>query len=207
MLIEMIVKRPNVKDKSEIMYKVYSALLLILSVNVGANDMIFSLYLGRYTDNSLVEEILVNKPIQFEPSNIITLALAKVYARPHPERQWEFESQLVKHYRRQTHWEFNALAIHRWRDYLWDRYLKTTFAIGGGLSHATKVPPLEFASHINEGAAKTLAYLMLEATFQAPQMTNLQFMVRIHHRSGVYKLINNVAGGSNHIGVGVKWLF
>jgi len=189
------------------MNKIYSVLLLTISLNAGASDFLLSAYLGRYTDDSLNEEILINKPIKFEESNIVTLALAKVYSKPSQQRHWEIEGQVVKHYRRQKHWEFNALMIHRWLEFPWDRYLKTTFAMGAGLSYATRVPPLELASHTNEGAAKGLAYLMLETTFQPPNMTNIQLMVRIHHRSGIYKTINNVAGGSNHICVGMKWLF
>jgi len=182
-------------------------LLWLFSLSARADDLILSLYLGRYTDDSLNEEILVNKSIEFEPSNIAALALAKVYSRPAYDRQWELEGQVVKHYRAQKHWEFNALTIHRWQDFPWDHYLKTSFALGIGASYATRVPPLELASHTNEGAAKALLYLMMETSFRPLPNSNLELMVRIHHRSGAKKLINDVAGGSNQICVGIKWHF
>ena len=183
-------------------------LLLTLPPKSGwAGDYYFTFYRGRYTDNSLPEEILLLKPITYENSYMLTAALAKIIDRPAVARQWEVEGQIVKHYLDQDHWEFNLTGIHRWQHFPWDTFLTTTLAAGTGLSYATEVPPLELASHTNEGAAKTLGYLVLEATVRPTQIVNWHLVFRIHHRSGLFRTINNVKGGSNHISAGIKYEF
>jgi hypothetical protein len=166
-----------------------------------------TIYRGEYTDNGLLDEILLFKDIKFEDSYLVAIALSKEFDWPTNNRHWEYEGQLVKHFDAQEHWEVNALFNHRWKNYRWDNIVKTTFAIGSGISYATQIPPLEVASHTNSGASKTLIYLLLEATFQLPTQNDWAFVARIHHRSGLFRLINDVKGGSNNISFGVKWYF
>ena len=172
-----------------------------------AADYALTIYRGKYSDNALVDEILILKHIKYEDSYLLAMALSKPFSWPSNIRQWEFEAQIVKHFNTQQHWEVNTLFVHRWKNYSWDHLLKTTFAIGNGLSYASQIPVLEKASHTNTRAAKFLNYLLLEATFQLPNQNNWALIARIHHRSGVFGTFNNVKGGSNHISLGVKWSF
>ncbi|OUS27155.1 hypothetical protein A9Q98_09935 [Thalassotalea sp. 42_200_T64] len=172
-----------------------------------AGDYAFTFYRGKYTDNGLVDEILRFKDIKFENSYLVAVALSKKIDWPTNNRHWEFEGQLVKHFSAQQHWEVNVLFSHRWKNFSWDNIVKTTFAIGDGFSYATQVPPIEISSHTNSGAAKVPNYFLLEITFQLPTQNDWALVARIHHRSGLDRLINNVGGGSNHISLGIKWYF
>lgn len=184
-----------------------SLLCILLSSPAAASEYFLTIYKGRYTDDDLLNDILILKDIKFENSYLWSVALAKTVHRPADDRSWEMEGQIVKHFRAQDHWEFNALLTHRWHDFPWDHYLRTTFAFGNGFSQATETPPLEKASHSSSGAAAFLYYLLLETTYQPPQVDSWHLVVRIHHRSGIKGLINNVNGGANHISVGLKWRF
>ncbi|ALP51943.1 hypothetical protein Tel_01650 [Candidatus Tenderia electrophaga] len=165
-----------------------------------------ALYVGKYSDDRL-GDVLVSKPIDYLDSYMVTVALGRAFAFASPSHQWEWEAQLVKHFSRQHHWELNALVIYRWQRFPWHRVLRTTLALGDGLSYASEVPPLEAASHTNEGATRLLNYILVEMTAAPPQVTDWSLVVRVHHRSGVYGLFDDVEGGSNVIGVGIKFHF
>lgn len=177
---------------------------LVLSGACLAGDDAITLYNGKYTDNRL-GDVLLSKPVDQLDSYLAVIAWSRAFAFKSPKHQWELEAQLGKHYRGQTHAEFNLLAIYRWQQTPWQHLLTTSFAIGDGLSYATKVPPLEAASHTNVGATRLLNYIMLEMTVAPPQVKNWSIIARIHHRSGVYGLFNDVKGGSNVVAIGLKF--
>jgi hypothetical protein len=53
---------------------------------------------------------------------------------------FELEGQIVKQTEGQHHWEFNALMVARWLHFPWNDIIKTSFAVGEGLSLATETP-------------------------------------------------------------------
>lgn len=118
---------------------------------------------------------------------------------------WELEGQVVKHFGNQNHWEFNALLLARWLTFPWDSYLDTSFAVGNGLSYATRTPPIEEIRH--DRTHQFLNYMLFELTFSLPEQPRWSLVLRIHHRSGVYGLFNGVHGASNALGAGLKYHF
>lgn len=181
-------------------------LLFLLSGACLANDRYLTLYSGVYTDDRL-GDVLLSKPVDQLDSYLAVMAWSKAYQFQSTKHQWELEAQLGKHYRGQSHLELNLLAIYRWQKTPWDNILKTSFAIGDGLSYASDVPPLEAASHTNTGAARLLNYIMFEMTAAPPQAKDWAMVVRVHHRSGVDGLFNDVKGGSNVIAIGLKFRY
>ena len=117
----------------------------------------------------------------------------------------EAEGQIVKHWELQDHLEFNALFIFRWLPFPWDEYLDTSFAVGEGISYATNDPEIEVEN--NDETSKILNYLMFELAFIVPKQPNWSLFVRLHHRSGIFGLINGVHGGSNASGIGFRYTF
>jgi hypothetical protein len=113
------------------------------------------------------------------------------------------EGQLTKHWGIQDNWEANLLAIYRWKKFPWSSFMRTSAAIGNGISIASEVPPIENQSTYT-GSSQVLNYLLLETTFGAPA-ANWDFTLRIHHRSGIMGAVNNVIGGSNVVGVGLRF--
>ena len=182
------------------------ALLLLLPGTCLAGDHYLTLYNGKYTDNRL-GDVLASKPIDQMDSYLAVIAWSKVFQFKSPKHQWELEAQLGKHYRGQNHTELNVLAIYRWQKTPWHHILKTSFAIGDGLSYASEIPPLEAESHTNVGATRLLNYIMFEMTAAPPQAKNWALVTRVHHRSGVFGIFDDVKGGSNIIAVGLKFRY
>ncbi len=102
-------------------------------------------------------------------------------------------------------YEFDPYVAFRWANLPWNNYVNTSLALGEGISYATSVPTLEKKD--NQFTKRLLNYLMFEATFALPNDPQLQFVVRIHHRSGAYGLYHAGNTGSNDVGIGVRYLF
>ena len=115
----------------------------------------------------------------------------------------EVEGQIVKYYVKQDHWEFNAAFVLRWQPFLWDKVLDTSFAVGNGFSYTSKISELEEERHGK--ATRLLHFLMFELTFALPDYPKWNLIARIHHRSGVYGVFDGVSGGTNAVGLGIKY--
>lgn len=165
----------------------------------------WSVFTGKYTADGLPDEILMNQPIEFQDAWISVLNYGRHLTEPTPSRRWEAEAQFGIHRGLQDHHEFNAALIHRWSDWPWDGLIDTSFALGVGLSWATEVPALEAQGKPGEDATRALLYLALE--FEAMPRHTRRWSVygRIHHRSGVFGTIKGVHGGSDHVGIGLRW--
>ena len=181
-------------------------MLGLLQGQACAADYALTLYVGKYCDDRL-GDILLSKPIEFVDSWLAVAAVSRAFRMKSPDHQFELEGQLGKHFRGQTHWEANIVAIYRWQRFPWQDKLRTSLAVGDGLSYASEIPPLEASSPTNVGAARLLNYVLVEATVAPPQITDWSLVVRVHHRSGVYGLFNGVEGGSNVIAAGIKFYY
>lgn len=115
----------------------------------------------------------------------------------------EAEGQVVKHFGKMDHWEFNALLILRWHPFPWDDYINTSFAVGDGISYATKIPVIEK----DPDAGRTMNYLLYELTFGLPEFPEWALAIRVHHRSSIFGLIDSDYGSSNFLCAGIKYSF
>lgn len=161
-----------------------------------------SLYGGRACYDSL-ENILSDR--EYVDSYIAALAVGKGLTDYKHYLRLEGEGQIVKHWGEQDLFEFNALLGVRWLPFPWDRYLDTSFAVGGGLSYATDEPEIEVEK--NDRTARLLGYLMFELAVTVPQQPQWTLFARVHHRSGAYGLFDGVSGGSNVVGAGLRYAF
>ena len=116
---------------------------------------------------------------------------------------FEAEGQIGKHFGDMTHWEFNALIIGRWLYFPWNKRVRTSFAVGNGMSFATRVPEVE--KEESEDALSYKNYLLFELTFGLPKYRQWDLSLRIHHRSGIFGVFNR--GGSNFVCLGIKYNF
>lgn len=101
--------------------------------------------------------------------------------------------------------EVDPYIAFRWANLPWNHYLNTSFAIGEGVSYASSVPAIE--KRQNDDTKRLLNYLMFEATFAHPEHPRLQYVLRVHHRSGAYGLYHAGNTGSNDVGIGIRYLF
>lgn len=162
-----------------------------------------ALYYAQLNDGTLGETLTFSA--NQEDSSLLVLALSRDF---YTYRDWfdlGFEGQVGKHFNDQNHWEFNFLGTFRWIKFPWDQYVDTSLAAGAGFSYATAEPEIEFKNHGN--VSKFLGYLMFEAAFSLPPLPRWDVFARIHHRSGAGGIFNDVNGGSNAYGVGIRYKF
>jgi hypothetical protein len=164
----------------------------------------FTLYGGAFAQDT-IGDIFSFQPDFREKSYIAVAALSRELWRYKDWIGLETEGQVGKHFGEMHHWEFNLLLDLRWHYFPWDKYVETSFAVGDGLSYATEVPELELED--DEEAQRLLNYLMFELTFGLPKYPRWDFVVRAHHRSGVFGLFDGVRGGGNFVCGGIKYKF
>ncbi len=145
----------------------------------------------------------------FGHSGIVALAVSKEVATYLNNRLgFELESVAVQHFGDQKHFEGDPISIiARWKSFPWNKTLPTTLAIGDGISIAARRPHLEVKRRGKHDTSKTLNYVMAEATFSSPCYPQLAFVLRYHHRSGMFGAFHGVHDASTVLAAGIKYWF
>ena len=160
-----------------------------------------TLYGGPFARNDFLE--FFTMPVEFDHAGMVSLALSREFAVLWKHLRWEAEVGVTKWFGDQTNWEFTGAIVARWITFPWNDYVATTLAVGDGPSFATEPPKLEMK---NFGEAKRLQnYVFFELTFGLPRFPQWDFVIRLHHRSGVFGLLGG--SGSSVPTVGIKYRF
>lgn len=156
---------------------------------------------ARMADNKW-KEIATFDDVSFRDAYLAGIALSREIAGT---ENWalEIEGQTVKHAGAQTHWEFNAALVARWRGLPWKDTVPTSLAFGIGPSYATSVPSEEVAR--DGESARLLLYWVAEVEVGLPDQP-WSGIARLHHRSNAYGVVAD-NGGSNWITLGVRRRF
>lgn len=182
------------------------SLIFPCSLPSRADDQWFvSFYTGQYSNTALNEIIRLNT--DFESSNIYVLSLGKELGVFKDRIGYELEGQAAWHSGKQDNGELNCAFTLRWLPFIWDKYLDTSFAFGNGISYATSDPELEIREGDENKTSQWLYYILVELAFALPQQPQWDLFVRIHHRSSVFGLIDNISTGSNFVGLGLRYKF
>jgi hypothetical protein len=184
-----------------------AALTIALPLHAGgeAYDHSLTLYGAMMTDGALPETAVLSASFDRD-FKFAAVAAARRIGNLFEKIDFELEGQIVKHLEGQHHWEFNALVVARWLSFPWNDTLRTTFAVGEGLSLAAQMPAFERQYHGQE-TSRFLNYLMFEFDFTLPEHPRWSLVARLHHRSGIYGLFNGVHGASNALGLGLRYRF
>ena len=91
----------------------------------------------------------------------------------------------------------------RYDRFPWSDTVYTTIAISTGLNYATRVSEIEY----DDNNSKLLHYLAPEITVASPNHKNLEGVLRLHHRSGVFGVFNGVRSGTNVVTLGLRKRF
>ena len=159
---------------------------------------------GVMTDDTLRDAALFKADYDYS-YKFTAIALGREVGRWRKDLRFELEGQVMRHSGAQKYWEFDGAIIARWLSFPWDRYVDTSFAVGEGFSIASEKSELEQRRH--EESSRFLNYLLFEFTFAHPEYKVLSLVTRLHHRSGIRGLINDVHGASNSMAVGLRYEF
>jgi hypothetical protein len=167
----------------------------------GRSPSAVALFAGRMTDNRWHEIARVD--VRFRDAYLAGVAVSRRVGDLFDSLDVELEGQVVRHFRGQTHWEFNGAVVGRWARFPWTARLPTSLAFGIGPSYATETPPEEVA---REGAsARLLVYWLTEVEVGLPDRP-WSALARVHHRSEAFGAVAD-KGGSNWITLGIRRRF
>lgn len=162
------------------------------------------LYGGIFNDVTF-GRILANRQTDYLQSYVWVAGLNYKLGRFSGPVTIETEALLARHTGLQDHWEADVLIAIR-RQWVWANRFSFSVAIGDGFSLASEVPALE--KEENPGTSVFLQFLMVEFDFGLPGVAGWpRFMMRLHHRSGVFGLHCPQTCGSNFITYGIKIAF
>ncbi len=169
--------------------------------SAGAPSSYLAVYAGQLSADPLFETLTLRAQLDSD-FPLRGLAVGHTLARYTRQRSLAIELQYAQHTGVQGYDEYVVVAIYRWAGFAWDESLRTTFAVGEGLSYITEDSQLEALRHTE--TARFLNYLLFEVTLAPPTVRDWRFLVRVHHRSGVYGLFSGVHGASNAIVMGLR---
>jgi hypothetical protein len=95
----------------------------------------------------------------------------------------------------------------RYDGFPWNDFVFTTIGANTGLSLLTETSDFEEWRDSNGKSEELLHYLGPEITFANPENKDLEFVFRLHHRSGVFGRFNGVVSGSTFLSTGVRVRF
>ncbi len=122
------------------------------------------------------------------------------------DRKWvsfELESTLSQHLEQWGRLSLGMAAVLRFHQPPWRSWVESTFAVGNGLSYATEPPDIE--RRYLTRTSRWLYHLVFELTFHLKSMPEWELLFRIHHRSGIFGIFDNVSGGSDFICLGLRY--
>lgn len=173
------------------------------------------IYPSWMTDNN-IGPVLTAQDIHFKYGTMNSIDLSYELAPTHPLRQFfrplvstvEVAGNITQRYDPNgLIYEVDPYLNFRWKMFPWDHYATTTFAIGDGLSYASRIPLREERDSSNNHAKRLLNFFVVEATFAAPSHPDLEFVLRINHRCGAWGLFGAGNLSSNAVGLGIRYLF
>jgi hypothetical protein len=80
--------------------------------------------------------------------------------------------------------DVNLGLAFRWRDFPWNRFVRTSLSIGGGLSYSFQIWTAEYQRHPGEERSRLKFWLPAEFTFALPKWPEHQIVAFADHQSG-----------------------
>lgn len=89
----------------------------------------------------------------------------------------------------------------------WNDTVYTTVGVNTGVSLLTDISEFEEGRDGKGRSSVLLHYLGPEFTFADPENKDLELVLRLHHRSGVFGLFDGVVSGSTFLSAGIRVRF
>jgi hypothetical protein len=168
-------------------------------------------YVGALSDQSLIN-ITVLRPWAPNLASGLLVDAHAVYTAYRFQSipiELEIEGGIAKRFGSREagqQWEFDLIPMARWTYFPWNNYLYTNFRLGLiGASYVTGVSDFERQFDSSGHSSRFLNLLVPELAVSPSKEAPFEVFVRVHHRSGVYGLINGVHGASNYISTGIRF--
>lgn len=173
---------------------------LLTIPRASAGPKLVSFYSGISNTNDLLD-LVQFKFGETEPYPIFAAAYSEPLVDSSRFYALYWASHFVVHFESVGLLEWDALVQFWWKWFPWNRWLPTRLKLGEGISLASGFPSSEVVS---QGIrSEFLNYLFVGVSFSLNSMPEWTLDFIIHHRSGIYGLVNGVSGGSNYLCIGL----
>lgn len=178
----------------------------------------FLAYYAQMTDDDL-RTIITPRKLHFTPGRLYALNGSYI---PSPECWlqhifnvigFELEANLNAALLADTNgdsYQLNPYVSFRWGLFPWNHYLRTTFALGDGVSIASNAPAKEYATYRYSFYRKSKFdnFFIMELTFALPEYDKVQLAFVAHHRCPLFNTLDpRTHGASTAYGIGLRYLF
>jgi len=173
-------------------------------------DCSIAIYGGREVRTEMSRLLLLRQPApiwetQWGDSELVAGTFSRRLATVWGRLNIEPEFGVAKRFGIMTAGEFWAGLTFRWTAFPWNDLIKTTVAVTEGVSLATQVEPEERRESVpGHTGSVFLNFFSPEITFAPPGVSAYELVFRLHHRSGIFGLVNNVEGGAQYETVGIR---
>jgi hypothetical protein len=164
------------------------------------------MYAGELYKSQYISILYRPQDIQLSPSYLVAANVDyRIYESPDIPIQFEGEVDIAKRFHGADEFDVVVAPFVRWTSFPWNRFLYTNARLGAlGLSYATGVSAWERQNSGNNRGSNFLQFGAMEVSFAASENARSEVFFRVHHRSGIFGLINGVNGGSNYLSCGFR---
>jgi hypothetical protein len=118
-----------------------------------------------------------------------------------PQVEMPLTLEIVDENGRAPFLDYNASVMVRWIDFPWNDKVRTSFAMGVGLSYSEKVYLMDIQRHPNDSRSHLKFNWPIQFTFASPDHPDHLFMLMLVHQSGGRTFDK---GGVNSLGLGYR---
>ena len=162
---------------------------------------------GAYAHVKLEKIIFEPWRNQLQPDYIVEAdAIYTVYRFKRIPLDLEIEGGFAQRFGQDHQSEIDLIPMARWKWFPWNRFVYTNLRVGlFGASYVTGISQRELASSGNGKGSRFLNLLIPELTVSPNANSPVEIFIRVHHRSGIFGLINGDIGGSNYPAIGLRF--
>lgn len=167
-----------------------------------------TVYAGKSATSNFTSLFYAPWNMKFEDTYLLAIAGSTRLGTLFSAIDVDGEVNVAKRFGNDESWEFAGQVFFRYDDFPWDDVVHITVGVGIGPSYATGISETEkIKAGNNDKGSKFLNGFIPELILSDPDIPELGFVFRVHHRSGVFGLIDGVSGGSNFISFGTRYRF
>jgi hypothetical protein len=164
------------------------------------------MYAGELYKSGYLHVLYQPQDLQLSPSYLVAANVDyRFYKSSVLPIQFEGEFDVAKRFHGADQFDIVVAPLVRWTSFPWNKFLYTNARVGAlGLSYATGISAWERQNSGNNHGSNFQQFGALEVTFAARENAPGEVFFRVHHRSGVYGLVNGTSGASNYLCFGFR---
>lgn len=168
-------------------------------------------YAGWYVEEGM-SDIFVSNPETpltwtYAGDHLVAGAVTRRIATLWRHVDVEPEFGIGKRFGKQWETEVWGAFFFRWRGFPWDDKLITTVAVSTGMNYATDISDVEQERARDGKGDQWMHFFSPEITFALPSHPDVELLLRLHHRSGVFGLVSDAWGGAQYATIGLRFRF